>query len=30
MAAGIPKEKSVEYIEMFGDMLKTGATLNEM
>lgn len=30
MAAGIPKEKSVEYIEVFGDMLKTGATLNEL
>ncbi len=30
MAAGIPKEKSVEYIEMFAEMLSTGATLDDI
>ncbi|MET6609177.1 hypothetical protein WH010_00170 [Klebsiella michiganensis] len=30
MAAGIPKEKSVELIEMYGDMLKAGVSIDEM
>ncbi|HEN4722027.1 TPA: hypothetical protein U5341_000877 [Yersinia enterocolitica] len=30
MAAGIPKEKAVEFIKMFGDMLRVGIPIDEM